>query len=70
MLIETLTIETTTEAMRAAGIKMTPDTLRLGIQQGVFPFGDYIKREKGPVYHVYKKLFDRWMNERAAEVIP
>ena len=67
MTIETLSVATTTEIMRAAGISMTADTLRAGLKQGVFPFGDCIEREKGPVYHIYKKLFDQWMHARAVE---
>ena len=58
---------TSTEIMRASGMSMTTNTLRAGLQQGVFPFDDYIEREKGPVYHINKKLFDRWMAERAVE---
>lgn len=69
-MVETLNVATATEIMRAAGISMTADTLRAGLEQGIYPFGDCVKREKGPVYHIYKKLFDRWMNERAVEAIP
>lgn len=66
MTIEVLNVAETTEILRAAGMRMTPETLRLGLKQGVYPFGDYVDRNGNPVCCVYKKLLMQWMAERAS----
>lgn len=64
-LIETLSVEETTEILREkGGLKISPATVRKGIEQGVFPFGDAIKSGSGTKYTVYKTLFDKWYSER------
>lgn len=67
MEIPTMTVEETTEKMRALGLKMSPDTLRRGIQHGTYPFGDWVPCEKAPKYTVYTVLFDQWVAERAVK---
>ena len=37
--IPTMTPQTATEYLRELGMSISPDTLRRGIQQGVYPFG-------------------------------
>ena len=65
-MIETLTVAETTERMRTAGIRISPETLRDGLEQGVYPFGVYIKsRHGGNVYQVFAKLLDDWIDERS-----
>lgn len=67
-MIETLTVAEATEWMRAEGIKISPELLRDGIEQGAYPFGTYIKsRHGGKVYQIYKKQFDEWIDERRSE---
>jgi len=71
MAIETLTIEKTVEVLRSLGMKISPDTLRDGIEQGCFTFGKCVRRRSGgPVYYVYKALLDRWITERSVDDQP
>jgi len=66
--IETLNVEQATTILRHMGMRISPVAVRRGIEQGVFPFGDYIQMDKGtPVYQIYKRLFDAWVAERAVE---
>ena len=65
--IETMTVAEATEKMRAMGIKISAETLRDGIEQKVYPFGDFVcKRTGGKVYTIYTKLFDEWVKARIA----
>ena len=41
--VKVLTIEEATEILRAAGLSISPDTLRRGIKQGVYLFGTCIE---------------------------
>lgn len=59
-----LTVEEATEKLRALGMRISPTTLRSGMEQGRFPFGDYIKTDKSCVCYVYAKLLERWIVER------
>lgn len=43
-------------------LKIDEQTLRAGLEQGVFPFGVAIKRAKW-TYHIFKPKFERWLNE-------
>lgn len=65
MEIETMTPRETADYLRSLGVKTSPITVRKGIEQHVFPFGDYIEGESGPIYYVYKKLLNQWIEERA-----
>ena len=66
MRIQTLTTNEATQILRSLGMKISPENLRLGIQQGVYPFGIYIETGNNhPVYQIFKKLFDAWIEERA-----
>lgn len=66
-IIKTLTPQAAAERLRAAGMRITPDTIRYGLQQGTFPFGDHIQRDGGPVYFVYEELLEKWITERASK---
>lgn len=66
-MIETLTVEETVELLRDLGMRISAPTLRLGIQQGVFPWGTYIQGERGPVYHIYRVMLEDWIAERSRE---
>ena len=66
--IEMMTVEQSVERLRGLGVRISPDLLRDGIEQGVFPFGSYIKsRNGGNEYKIYRRLFDEWVAERAVE---
>lgn len=65
MMIETLTPRRTAEILRDCGMKTSEETIRLGLQQGVFPFGECILQENGrKVCYIYKQLLERWIQER------
>ena len=44
-MIEVLTAQEATEILRSEGLKISADTIRNGIQQGVFPFGDCVTED-------------------------
>ena len=64
-MIETLTVQEATELLRRNGIKISVETLGRGLQQGVYPFGIYIRGKKAPIYQIFKVQFDRWVLERS-----
>lgn len=69
-MIETLTPAEATEQLRALGVKISPETLRDGLEQGKFPFGIAIKsRHGGNICQIYKKLFDEWVDERRTDYV-
>ena len=46
----------------AKKLKMTPQTLRLGLQQRVFNFGEAIKTSDNRfVYHINEKALERYL---------
>lgn len=66
-MIATLTPTDATEILREHGMKMSPDTLRHGIEQGVYPFGVCIQCDRQPVYQIFAKLFYEWIAERSVD---
>ena len=64
-MIEALTAAEATERLRAEGLKISPETVRHGIQQGVFPFGDCVT-EDGKVKwcYIYGSKLDAWIRDR------
>lgn len=68
-IIETLSPQRAVEELRSMGMKINADTMRLGIEQGAYPFGLCIRTNGGaPVYQIYRKLFEQWIEDRATEV--
>ena len=64
-MIETLTVAETTQLLRSLGMKISPGTIYLGIEQGTFPWGDCIRSKEGnPTYFVYRVLLEDWIAER------
>ena len=45
-IISTMTPQSAAEYLRARGMSISPDTLRRGIEQGVYPFGLCIKTDE------------------------
>lgn len=64
-MIEALTAAEATERLRAAGLRISPETLRDGIQQGVFPFGGCVMNgDKVKWCYIYSNLMEDWIQER------
>ena len=64
-MINALTAQEATERLRAAGLRISPETLRDGIQQGVFPFGSCVMKEgKVKWCYVFSNLMEAWIRER------
>ena len=61
--IATITAVEASERLRAAGMRITQETLRAGILSGVFPFGIAIKTEKSMVCWVFTHKLDAWIKE-------
>lgn len=67
-MINALTAAEATERLRAAGLRISPETLRSGIQQGVFPFGDCVADgSKVKWCYIYSNLMEEWIAERSAK---
>lgn len=62
--IDIISAERAAEKLRAMGMRISPDTVRRGVQQGVFPFGDVIDCAGGVRCYVYTKLLEKWIKER------
>lgn len=64
-MIVTLSTRQAIERLRAAGLSITDETLRNGLEQRVFPFGNVVRSSAGnPVVYIYGKLLDEWIRER------
>lgn len=59
----TISPQEAVEVLRASGMSIGVDTLRLGLLQGTFPFGAAVKTEKTAVYWVFPKDLHRWIKE-------
>ena len=59
-----MTVEEAVVRLREIGMKTSRETLREGLAQRVFPFGDCILMEKSPVCYIYRPLLERWIAER------
>ena len=62
--IETITGDEAAKRLRALGLKTSPDKIRNGVKQGVYPFGDVVMMDNSPSFTIYKRLFDMWVAER------
>lgn len=61
---DVLTAEETVNRLREVGMKISRETLRKGLEQRVFPFGDCVRADNAPVCWIYKKLLEHWISER------
>lgn len=67
-MIETIPVAEATQRLRALGMRISPDVLRSGIEQKVFPFGDCVRSKTGsPVSFIYVRLLDEWIKARECE---
>ena len=67
LIVRTMTVTEAAKMMREAGIRISEDRVRAGIEQGVYAWGDCVKM-RCPEYTVYQKLFNQWMKERGETV--
>ena len=67
--LTTITPQEAAEKLRSLGMKTSPDFIRMGIEQKVFPFGDAVDNGNGGYrYYVYSRLFDEWISSRVEVV--
>ena len=59
-----LTTEEAVSLLRSAGMRISRQTLRDGIRQGVFPFGDCVRTGRSQVFYIYRSKLCAWINER------
>lgn len=63
--IKTLTPQEAAEKLRSLGMKTSPDFIRMGLEQKVFPFGDAVDNGNGGYrYYIYSRLFDERISSR------
>lgn len=43
------------------------EKIKMGLAQGVFPFGQAIKMSKNTVYDIYENLLLKWIAERDSD---
>jgi hypothetical protein len=63
----TINAEEAAAMLRKVGISITAKTIRAGLRQRVFPFGDYIEAEskdEKPTVKIYTKLLRKFIEER------
>ena len=58
----TITPEEASNLMRDAGIRIEAETIRNGLEQGAFPFGVFIERNKR-IFIISKKKFAEWVED-------
>ena len=60
-----LTAAEATERLRGMGMRISPEILRDGIEQGRFSFGDVIRsKNDSPRCYVYERKLMEWAEER------
>lgn len=64
MIRKPITPEEAADKLRALGMRISPATVREGMAQKIFPFGDYIKTNTSCVCYVYPSLLEQWIRER------
>lgn len=65
MHIRTLTVKNACKLLSEYGMDITPERLRFGLQQGVFPFGDAVKMAHDWSFCIYERKLREWIEERA-----
>lgn len=64
--IDTLTPLAAYERLRDLGISTSPEKIRCGIQQGVYPFGECVVMPKNREFIIYERLLNEWIEKRTA----
>lgn len=64
-MIKTVTPARAAEILREHGMRTSAETLRYGLSQGRFPFGEAIVNPTGDnTYYIYERLLMEWIQER------
>jgi hypothetical protein len=64
-----ITAEEATERLRAMGMRISPETLRNGIEQGRFTFGDVVRSNRDNIRcYVYEKKMMEWARDIGEEI--
>lgn len=64
--IDTMTPLEASEELKKLGLHISAETIRRGLEQRVFPFGDAIQCDKSSKYFVYRKYFEQWLAEHVS----
>lgn len=64
--LETMTVVQVVNELRALGVKTTPNKIRAGIIQGVYPFGVRIEME-GNEFEIYRTQFEQWKADKITQ---
>ena len=59
--MKTISVAQATERLRAAGMRMSPETLREGLLQKAFPFGIAVKTETSVACWVFPNDLEEWI---------
>lgn len=63
--LEMMSAAEAAEELRAMGMRTSADTVRIGIEQGCFPFGDLIRTKDGnPICYIYRKKLMEWAEDK------
>ena len=66
MQLETMTVAQVVDELRALGVKTTPNKIRAGIIQGVYPFGVHIAMENNE-FEIYRTQFEQWKADKITQ---
>lgn len=66
--IVVMTPEQAVTVLRKHGLGMATVTLRRGLEQGKYPFGECVVQERQNVYHIYRRQLEEWIAEREMDV--
>lgn len=59
--MKTISVAQATERLRAAGMRISPETLREGLLQKAFPFGIAVKTEQSVACWVFPNDLEEWI---------
>ena len=63
-MVKTMTIDEAAKYLRENGFKISKETLSDGIQAEKLPFGVCIETGRSRVFMIFKRLVDKWLEER------
>lgn len=67
MVIETMTLNETVDALRGLGIRTTDEKVMRFLEAGVYPWGVCVQGKKNRIVEIYAKKFWEWVDEIAEE---
>lgn len=67
-MIKTVTPARAAEILREHGMRTSAETLKYGLAQNKFPFGEAVVSPQGTyTFYIYERLFMQWIQEREEE---